>query len=266
MISVRLRIGERLGKFLLNLPGLDEWLAMPQAEIAQQVRANHIAVMFSIDGSRRHYLLAQPPENRRISDFGGYAQHNTLAYVQVYELLFAHGIETILTPTLYPPNFVRSERYLQQSVAMSQQFLCNSPFLEFYQKWQVRARLYGDYTFAPQAASVRTALTQLNTVLESLTPTGERQVLFGYNAGTFMDEIIYHTATLHTGLGRMPTQAEVRAACFPVGPEKINLLIGASWLRVGLILPPVLDAGATDIYNLNHLTLDLQTSTLRHFI
>ncbi len=248
------------------IPTLNEWLALSQTEIATWVRTHHLAVMFSIDGSRRHYLLAQPADKRQISDFAVYVHHNALAYVRVYELLLAHGVETILTPTLYPPNFVRNERYLQQSVAMSQQFLCNSPFLEFYQQWQVRARLYGDHAFAPQAAPVRTALTQLETALESLTPTGERQVLFGYNAGTFMDEIIRHTSTLHAELGRVPTQAEVRVACFPVGPEKINLLIGASWLRVGLILPPVLDGGATDIYNLNHLTLDLQESTLRHIL
>ena len=161
---------------------------------------------------------------------------------------------------------MRSEGYSQQSVAMSQQFLCNSPFVEFYQQWQAQARLYGDYAFAPQATPVRNTLTQLNSALESLTPTGERLVLFGYNAGTFMDEIIHHTLTLQVQLERVPTQAEVRVACFPVGPEKINLLVGASWLRVGLILPPVLDAGATDIYNLNHLTLDLLESNLRHIL
>jgi hypothetical protein len=49
-------------------------------------------------------------------------------------------------------------------------------------------------------------------------------------------------------------------------PTQVDLLIGAGWLKVGGILPPWLDEGHTDIYNLGFLTLDLDEITLRRIL
>jgi hypothetical protein len=45
-------------------------------------------------------------------------------------------------------------------------------------------------------------------------------------------------------------------------PTQAHILIGAGWLKVGGILPPWLDEGTTDIYNLGFLTLDLDEITV----
>jgi hypothetical protein len=221
--------------------------------------------MFSIDGTRRHYLLEQT-ETTKIENFANYAQRIIHSYIKAFELLFAHGIKTILISMLYPLNFQREEHYLVEAIAATAHFLNRSHFKDLYKRFEVKARLYGDYEFAPAAHSVRDALKSVNNALCELTPQGERQILFGYNAGTFADEAIWHSVNLYQRLGRIPTTAEVREACFPDGPSKLDILIGAGWLRVGAILPPLLDAGSTDIYTLNHLTLDLQELTLRRIL
>lgn len=249
-----------------DIPDIEEWLAYPQAELANYVRPKQLAVLLSIDGSRRHYLLSKPNNDGKITDFADYARHTAQAYTRVYDLLFALGVNTILTPMLYPPNFLRSPDYLQKAILSSQQAFLGEAFCQLYERRQVAARLYGDYDIAPNAAPVRTELTALTASLQALTPVGERQLLFGFAAGSFGDEAIKRGLTLGTQLNRVPTQDEVRAACFPQGPQQINILIGAGWLRVGMILPPLLDGGATDIYNLSHLVLDLQETSLRQIL
>jgi hypothetical protein len=244
---------------------LEEWLALTQSEVAAYIAPRQLSVMFSIDGTRRHYLLEQAASSN-IQDFKDYVQHSSSAYVKVFGLLFGYGIKTILTSVLYPLNFQRDAHYLEAGVKLSAYFLSHPIFSDFYKQFEVKARLYGDYEFAPAAHSVCATLKSINTTLSELTPQGTRQVLFGYNAGTFADEAIWHSVNLYQQLGRIPTATEVRAACFPYGPAKLDMLIGAGWLRVGAILPPLLDAGSTDIYTLNHLTLDLQELTLRRIL
>jgi len=78
--------------------------------------------------------------------------------------------------------------------------------------------------------------------------------------------MIARTLTLHVQKGRAPTADELCQSCFPDGPHEINILIGAGWLRVGSFLPPLLDGGRTDLYNIAHLALDLQEETARRIL
>jgi len=245
-----------------SFPTTDEWLSMPRSDLANLVYSRNLAVLLSLDGTRRHYLLHTAEE--RAKDFDGYIRHCASAYVRVYELLFALGIRTIMTPLLYPPNFARDTIFIRQAVAQCRAFLANDPFLGLYTGWQVRSRLYGDYDISPAAALVRHDLTDLAATLVSVTPHGERCLLFGFNAGSFTEELIARTLAMQTG--HPPTEEVVRRTCFPNGPSELNILIEAGWLRVGMILPPLLDGGRTDLYNLAFLALDLQEQTARQIL
>lgn len=247
-------------------PLLEEWLTLPREEIARHTRARHLALMFSIDGSRRHYLLTHPERNGDFTDFDDYARFTAQAYVNVYDLLFELGVETILTSMLYPPNFLRGEPYLAHSLRVSRESYCHDPFAGLYRKWNVRARLYGDWQIAPNAAPIRDGLNELDAELAALTPTGERLLLLGHNAGAFNDEMIARTLEFAAANGRAPAELELRDACFPHGPEKLDILIAAGCLRWGSIVPPVLDRGITDCYSLTNLALDVRESTLRRIL
>jgi hypothetical protein len=245
---------------------LEEWLSLPKAEIAEFIAGKHLGVLMSIDGTRRHYLLSRPITDGKIYDFEDYARHSAEAYVRVYDLLFSFGIETVMTPIFYPPNFQRSQDFLRRSMDANRELLYHEPFAGLYQRWELRARLYGDYDFAANAVPVHTDLEEVAATLKQLTPHGSRRLLFGYCAGSFSEEIVHRTALLTSQLGRAPTLPEVRLACFPDGPTELNILIKTGWLRVGMLLPPILDGGKTDLYVLLHLPLDLQEEVLRRIL
>lgn len=228
------------------------------------VTPRQVAVMLSIDGTRRHYLLET--NQREITDFDAYTQYSAASHVAVYESLYRLGVKTILSAILYPPNFRRSERYLKMAVGACRALLLTGAFCDLYERLGIRARLYGDYDLAPNAAPVCEDLESLAETLRETTPEGERMILFGFTAGTFAEEAIARTLMHHAANQKMPTEEALRRACFPEGPEQIDILIMAGWLRVGSILPPLLDNGKTDIYVLNHLALDLSELQARRIL
>jgi hypothetical protein len=106
----------------------------------------------------------------------------------------------------------------------------------------------------------------------------------GYHSLSFSQELVRRTTLTatakHYELPLGTSQAgQVTIPCIPTDylqslsfqrefphPTRIDLLIGAGWLKVGGILPPWLDEGHTDIYNLGFLTLDLDELTVRRIL
>lgn len=242
-------------------PTVDDWLHMSEGEIAALVSPRRLTVLLSIDGTRRHYLINTG--KTQIENFDEYTRFSAEMHVRVYGMLFRMGVHTILSPILYPPNFLRGDHYLAQAVAGCE-YLMKGSFLDLYRSMKVEARMYGDYDIAPPAARVRDKLAQLATGLEQQLPNGGlHRLMYGFNAGTFAEEIAYRGARLLHEEGQVISNDSLRQACFPYGPDMVNILIGAGAFRIGSILHPVLDDGHTDLYNLKHLALDLQANTAR---
>lgn len=247
-----------------NFPSLEEWLSLPLDKIREIVEPRNLAVFMSVDGTQRHYLITTG--RSKISDFNDYAIHSSKNYVKLYDLLYSHGVRTILSSFLYPLNFTRKPEYLTAAIEACEQILLNGDFAALYKKWSIKARLYGDYAFANNAASARSKLLQLEENLQKLTPSGDKLLLGGFTAGSFNQEMIKHCTDLSASLGHAPTENELRKFCYPYGPEKIDIYIGSGWLRTGAVLPPLLDSGATDVYELNHLAMDLSESSFRRIL
>jgi hypothetical protein len=214
----------------------EQWLALPSADIAVQVWDRKIGVLLTSDGTRRHYLLQHPEEKGRITNYEAYMQHTAQLYLGAFEVLYRLGIYAILTPSLYSLNFLRGGKMLEFFLDSTRRALLYPPYTDFYARWQTRTRLYGDYDIAPAAEPVREGLQTVQDELNQMTPQGERLLLFGYTGGTFHEEQIARTAALQAALNRPPTVAELRRACFPDGPDQVDIHIGGGWMRTGRVL------------------------------
>jgi adenosine tuberculosinyltransferase len=249
---------------------LKEWLALERSELAAFVRERHLSVMFSVDGTQRYYLINRyrnKPETKSVEfDFDDYASFITPHLARVLGLLFELGVENVLNMALLPPNFDRPAKYVQFVVGHCHKTFAGADFQQMYRAQNVHVHTFGDYDLAERAESVRSQLNELECRFEKLNATRatKKTLWLGFYADSFTQELVKRART--TGVN---TDADLLAACFrnlPNAPRRIDLLIGASWLRVGGILPPLLDAGQTDIYNLAALVLDLQEETLRRIL
>jgi len=247
-------------------PTLKDWLSFSASQVHTSVADRKLAVLFSIDGTQRYYLLKNPTTNGQITDFEDYAAFSAKAYATIFEMFFSLGIKTLLCPILIENNFWRGEKYIAKSLEMFQTFFLHRPMTELYQKLNLKVRLYGDYAFAPAAQPFQSQIETLEKGLEELTPDGEQTLLLGIYGGSLTDEIITRSAQLYSSLERVPSEKELRATWFPDGPERLHLFINSGWLIGAGLIPAIFANNAVDLYTLNTLALDMPELTLRHIL
>lgn len=121
---------------------LDTFQNLTRSEVAAEVRRAQATVCaFPINGTRRWLLLDHPE-----ASVAAYIELNGRRHVELYQLLFAHGIDTILAPIYEPVMQKRGEDYQQHVVAQGLAAVATHPtFTSFYEEQQVRVHFYGNY-------------------------------------------------------------------------------------------------------------------------
>ena len=139
---------------------------LPRSKVAQIMRqAGPKVCVFPLNGTRRWFMLerAKPDE-----DFAtAYLNAITTRLLEICQLLFEHGIETLLLPILSAHLFqARGDGYTKMTLeAIS--FLTDQPkFLDFYDSYAVRVRFYGDYANYLSGTPHAHLLDSINTVTE----------------------------------------------------------------------------------------------------
>lgn len=118
---------------------------LPTAQVAQLLQAAGSKVCaFLLNGTTRWTLMEHPGLTReQFADV--YLAAIPQRAIAIYQLIFAHGFETLITPSLDMPITERGERYLCMAAQGLAQLATHPAFLEFYANQQVRVRFYGDY-------------------------------------------------------------------------------------------------------------------------
>jgi adenosine tuberculosinyltransferase len=121
---------------------LDTFQNLTRSEVAAEVRRAQATVCaFPINGTRRWLLLDHPD-----ASVAEYIELNGRRHVELYQLLFEHGVDTILAPLYEPVMQKRGEDYQQQVIAQGLATVATHPtFTHFYEEQQVRVRFYGNY-------------------------------------------------------------------------------------------------------------------------
>ena len=92
---------------------LEEFQCLSTEDVARLVReAGPKVCVFPINGTRRWFSLEYPPDQA-----GGFAtaylEVMTKRHVEIYQLLFEHGMDALLTPVFGPDLMERGEGYVQ---------------------------------------------------------------------------------------------------------------------------------------------------------
>ncbi len=125
---------------------LDEFLALTTEEVARLVRAAGPQVcVFPINGTRRWFMLEYG--DRHWDDpTGAYMDIAAGNHISLYKLIFDHGVDTLVTPTLGPDILLRGEEYMARIGSEGLARLAQgADFLKFYDEYDVRVHFYGDH-------------------------------------------------------------------------------------------------------------------------
>ncbi|MBN2386283.1 MAG: hypothetical protein JXB85_04630 [Anaerolineales bacterium] len=124
------------------MTALQDFLSLPTEEVAHLVRqAGPQVCVFPINGTRRWFVL----EKAAGLGAADYMDAASEAYIRLFGLCFAHGIDTLLSPLFGGELMGRGEEYTQAMIHYGLPRLITDPFLSFYDRCQVRVRFYGNY-------------------------------------------------------------------------------------------------------------------------
>ncbi len=219
---------------------IETFQGLPTAEIAHLMKEHGPQVCgFPINGTRRWYLL----ENDGNDDYTGLTAKR---HIEIYRMMFAHGIDTLLAPVFGLDLMERGPEYVEMAVAGLARLATGPDFLEFYKSCGVRVRFYGDY----RKVFGSTVHARVIDLFDQVTAQTEGNAscrlffgVFGNNAtGTAADLAVRY----YSEHGRTPSARQMIEAYYGeyVGPA--SLFIGFD--KFSVFDMPLIDTDNTDLY------------------
>jgi len=225
---------------------IETFQRLPTEEVARLVgETGPKACVFPTNGTRRWFMLEHRPE--REEDFApAYLDAMRKRQIEIYQLFFDHGLDTVLTPFFGPYLMKRGAGYVQMAAEGLAQMVTHPDILDFYKAHEVRVRFYGDYRkfFEP------TPYAHLSDLLDeaagqTLAHNRHRLFLgvFAHDSAETIAELAVHYYVEH---GHIPDKRTLIELYYGEYVEPVDLFIGFSKFRAFDM--PLLTRGTEDLY------------------
>jgi tuberculosinol/isotuberculosinol synthase len=226
---------------------IDAFLDLPVDEIAALVRgAGPKVCVFPINGTRRWYMLEYPVEQPGPDLLWDYLAVIERRHIELYQLLFDHGIDYLLTPVFGPDLAERGDDYVEMISTGLEHFATDDKFLDFFRDYDVRVRFYGDYRkfFAPTPYAY---LIDLFDELTARTLANSRhRLFFGLFAQDASESIAELSIRYHAEHRQVPDKGTLVELYYGEPVPPVSFFIGFD--RFSAFDMPLVAVGEEDLY------------------
>jgi tuberculosinol/isotuberculosinol synthase len=224
----------------------EEFQLLSTAEVARLVRQDgNRGCVFPINGTRRWFLLEHMPSPGE-DWLPAYMEVARRRHVELYQLLFDHGLDTLLTPIFGPDLLERGGPYAQVFVDGLAQLATHPDLQAFYEAYEVRVRFYGDHHkfFGPTPFAY---LSDLFDEATARTAANDRHRLFyGVCAHDAAETLAELSVSYYTRHGRVPDKRTLVELYYGEYVEPVNLFIGFD--KFCTFDMPLVATGNQDLY------------------
>jgi hypothetical protein len=237
----------------------EQFLQLSTEEVAALVRASGTKVcVFPFNGTQRWFLLEHQWEHPKT-----YIEETIKAYIQLYKMLFEHGIETVIAPVLGKHTLERGEEYMTAIGESMRLFGEHPAFLSFYENYDVRVRFYGDYReeLKNRYSYIIQAFDQ---VTERTLVHGNHRLLYGVCADEETETIAKLSIQYHLAHNKAPSRAELIQMYYGEQIEKADLFIGFESFTI--FDHPMLNTGEENLYFMVAPSLYMTPTLLRKIL
>jgi tuberculosinol/isotuberculosinol synthase len=240
---------------------LEPFLNLPTEEVAQRVRESGTKVcVFPINGTRRWFVLEHPElASRRLAK--DYLRVAGQRHIELYKLLFDHGIQTLLTPILGQDILERGKGYtelLEQGLVW---FARDPDFLQFYDEYDIRVRVYGETRRFLRGTPYAHTIDTYEELTRRTASHQSHRLLFGICAGDAAQTVAAIGIRFQEQHGRPPDKREIVEAYYGEYVEPVDLFIGSD--RPAAYDMPLIATGSEDLYFTVSPSPYLDSHTLR---
>jgi hypothetical protein len=214
-------------------------------EIAKIVQADGGKVcVFALNGTRRWFMLEHAKPN--IDFAAAYLDAITKRYIEIAQLLFDHGINTLLMPALSPYLMARGSDYVELAATALSQLTNQSQFLDFYNSYKVRVRFYGDYEQCFADTPYGYLPAQFDGLTTQTLDNNQNHLFWGVCAHDATETTIALSIRFYEEHGRSPTKQELITMYYGESVLPVNIFISSAKLRAFDM--PLISSGREDLY------------------
>jgi len=242
----------------------DAFATLPAAELAALVRRSGPRVCaFPINGTRRWFLLEHAGETA--GDFASaYLRITWARQVELYRLLFDHGIHTLLTPIFGPDLLEREEAYRQLVEPGLAWFTRDEGMLRFYDAYDVRVRVYGDARRYLEGTPYARVLDDFDRIARRTASHGAHRLFFGVCAHDPTEAVAEIGVRYYQQHGNLPDRRAIVEAYYGEYVEPVDLFIGFD--RPAAFDMPLVATGSEDLYFTVSPSPYMDVTTLRRIL
>jgi len=218
---------------------------LPTKEVAQLVQESGPKVcVFPINGTRRWFLLEHGfPEQDFVE---AYLAAIDDRHIKLYELLFEHGINTLLTPVIGPDILEREKNSNLVERGLMTWFGGNPDFVSFYDKYDIRVRVYGDAQRYLQDTCIAHMLQAFDETVQRTAEHQSRRLFYGICAHDATETIAEIGVRFYQQHNRLPNKREIVEVYYGEYVEPVSFFIGFGPFTAFDM--PLLSTGSEDLY------------------
>jgi tuberculosinol/isotuberculosinol synthase len=226
----------------------ERFLQLPTKEIAERVMASGQKVcVFPVNGTRRWFMLEHQDQIRGDDFFGAYMEISIQNHVSLCAMLFDHGIHTILAPVFGRELMHRGDEYTKR-VGMDGlvRTATDKNYREFFEKYNVRVRFYGDYRDVLGGTEFEYVLGSLYEVMDATKNNTGCNLFFGVFADEATDTISRLSVEHYLAHGAVPDKATLIRIYYGEDLPPVSMFIGFD--KFSVFDMPLLSTGEEDLY------------------
>jgi len=225
----------------------ESFLQLPTNEVAALVKATGQKVcVFPVNGTRRWFMLEHG--NKVRDDFiEAYMDLSIQNHVGLCTMLFDHGIDTILAPVFGRELMRRGDEYTKRvGIDGLVRTATDRNYREFFEKYKVRVRFYGDYREVLTGTAYEYALKSMYEVAEATKQHADFRLFFGVFADEVTETISRLSVEHYLAQGAVPDKQALVRKYYGEDLPPVSLFIGFD--KFSVFDMPLLTTGEEDLY------------------
>ena len=225
----------------------ERFLELPVNEVAALVKATgKKVVVFPVNGTRRWFILEHAD---KIGDdyFEAYMDASIENHIQLCSMLFDHGIHTILAPVFGRELMHRGDEYTRK-IGMNGlvRTATDKSYRDFFEKYNVRVRFYGDYRDVLKGTEYESVLGSLYEVMDATKANTGFNLFFGVFADEVTDTISRLSVEHYLAHGAVPDKNTLVRKYYGEDLPPVSMFIGFD--KFSVFDMPLLATGEEDLY------------------
>jgi hypothetical protein len=225
----------------------ERFLKLTPGEVAALVKARGSKVcVFPINGTRRWFML-EHAESIRGDFFKSYMDASIQNHIDLCTMLFEHGIETILAPVFGRELMRRGDEYTKRvGIEGLVRTATDAAYREFFRKFDVKVRFYGDYRDVLAGTPYEHALQSIQEVTEATRGHKTFKLYFGVFADESTGTIARLSVEHYLAEGSIPDSRTLIRKYYNEDLPPASIFIGFDKFTVFDM--PLLGTGEEDYY------------------